>query len=66
MHIKESEVNQEFFTDAYSLLLLTFKSFIWRWPGHLELIRKLTDLEGRRVSYIEMRALFPGLIHSSP
>jgi hypothetical protein len=66
MHIKESEVNQEFFTDAYSLLLLTFKSFIWRWPGHLELIRKLTLLEGRRVSYIEMRALFPGLIHSSP
>ena len=65
MHIKESEVNQEFFTDAYSLLLLTFKSFIWRWPGHLDLIFKLQGLEEQCVSFIEMRALFPGSTHLS-
>ncbi len=62
--IKKSEINQEFFTDVSSQLLLTFKCYIWRWPDHVELIRKLTHLEGQRVSFIEMRALFPGSIHT--
>ena len=61
--IHMSEVDQEFVSDIFSLLLVTFKSFVWRWPGHLDLILKLQGLEEQRVSFIEMRALFPGLTH---
>jgi hypothetical protein len=60
-----SEVDQEFVSDIFSLLLVTFKSFVWRWPGHLDLILKLQGLEEQRVSVIEMRALFPGSTHVS-
>jgi hypothetical protein len=60
-----SEVDQEFVSDIFSLLLVTFKSFVWRWPGHFDLILKLQGLEEQRVSVIEMRALFPGSTHVS-
>ena len=63
--IHMSEVDQEFVSDIFSLLLVTFKSFVWRWPGHLDLILKLQGLEEQRVSVIEMRALFPGSTHVS-
>jgi hypothetical protein len=63
--IHKSEAHQEITTDIFSLLVVTFKSFAWFWPGHQRLIKKLKSLKERRVSFIELRALFPGSIKFS-
>ena len=63
--IKESEAEQEFFHDVAAVTVVSFKSFLWRWPPHRELVEKLKNLHKTRVSFIDMRALFPGSLLSS-
>jgi hypothetical protein len=58
--LKMSDSEQEFFHDVCSVSVVTFKSFVWRWPPHLEILEKLENLKKRRVSLIEMRVLFQG------
>jgi hypothetical protein len=58
--IKESEAEQEFFHDVAAVTVVSFKSFLWRWPPHRELVEKLKNLHKTRVSFIDMRAHFPG------
>jgi hypothetical protein len=63
--IKESEAEQELFHDVAAVTVVSFKSFLWRWPPHRELVEKLKNLHKTRVSFIDMRALFPGSLLSS-
>ena len=55
--IRESEADQEFFTDLFSVLVVSIKSCIWRWPGHMEMISALKPLRTKRVNYIDMRTI---------
>ena len=63
--VKESEAEQEFFHDVAAVAVVSFKSFLWRWPEHRELLIKLKNLHKTRVSFIDLRALFPGSLLSS-
>jgi hypothetical protein len=44
---------------------VSVKSFLWRWPSHRELVEKLKNLHKTRVSFIDLRTLFPGSLLSS-
>ena len=48
------------FHDVASVAVVSFKSFLWRWPPHRELVDKLKSLRKTRVNFIDLRALFPG------
>jgi hypothetical protein len=59
--MKKSEAEQEFFHDVASVTVVSFKSFLWRWPPHGELVENLKKLNKTRVSFIDLRTLFPGI-----
>jgi len=59
--VKDMEADQEFFTDIYSVLLVTIKSLIYRWPSHILLSQRLDQIKRKRVGYIEMRLIFPNM-----
>jgi hypothetical protein len=58
--LKESEAEQEFFHDMFSVTVVSCKSFLWRWPAHRELVELLKELQKKRVSFIDLRAFVPG------
>jgi len=60
--VKSSDADQEFFTDVASVTKMAIKSLIFRWPGHMSVIHELSVLKRKRVSYRQMRVLFPDIL----
>jgi hypothetical protein len=57
--IEEMESDQEFFTDVTSVVIVSIKSFIHRWPGHQQLISAIGDSKMKSVDYLTLRQIFP-------
>jgi len=56
--------DQELFTDIFSVLLVTAKSIIWRWPNHREWLIALEEPQDEQqsiVNYRAIRSFFPRL-----
>lgn len=56
---KIQEADQEFFTDVISIVNVSIKSWLYNWPGHIQLIRELDKLKTSKVEYMIARRIFP-------
>ena len=69
--IAEKCADQEFFTDVFTVCLVSCKSTVLRWPGHLSLIENLQASRKVQINYQVLRLMFPkwsrkgiiGLLH---
>jgi len=58
--IADMEADQEFCSDVSSVMYVSIKSLVLRWPGHMQLIKALEENRKIVCSYATMRRLFPG------
>lgn len=57
--IAEKCADQEFFTDVFTVFLVSCKSTVLRWPGHLSLIENLQASRKVQIKYQVLRSMFP-------
>jgi len=57
--IADMEAEQEFFSDVSSVTYVSIKSLVLRWPGHMQLIKALTENRENICNYTTMRRMFP-------
>jgi len=59
--VKDMESDQEFFSDIYSVTMVAIKSTIYRWPNHIVLAQRISEMKRKRLGCIELRMLFPNM-----
>ena len=57
--IADMEADQEFCSDVTSVLLVSCKSVVLRWPGHMHIIDALQTCRKEYITYGVLRLLFP-------
>jgi len=57
--IADMEADQEFCSDVTSVLFVSCKSVVFRWPGHMHIIDALQTCRKEYITYGMMRFLFP-------
>ena len=57
--IADMEADQEFCSDVMSVLFVSCKSVVFRWPGHMHIIDALQTCRKEYITYGMMRFLFP-------
>lgn len=59
------EADQEFFTDLYSVTIMSIKGVLFRWPPHKKLADKIGSMKRKRIGCCELRMLFPEMYPST-
>jgi len=62
---KLMEAEQEFFTDVIHVSIVSAKSWLHLWPGHICLFKACEMLRSSKLDYMILRKLFPRKSHKS-